>query len=64
MRAFVDYPNVLTSAIKMLALPSLKHAIVRRSRNSGRLMGLCEEVGKIAESTQNSLTGYIKERIV
>jgi hypothetical protein len=64
MKAFVEYPNVLTLAIKMVALPSLKHAVVRRSRNPGRLMGLCEDVGKIAESTKNSLAGYIKERIL
>lgn len=64
MRAYLDYPNILSKAIRMVTVSSLKHAVHRRSRNTGRILGLCEEVGKIAESTQNSLAGYIKEKLV
>ena len=40
LKAFSEYPSMLVSAIRIVAVPTLKNAIVFKSRNAMRIMSL------------------------
>ena len=42
LKAFAEYPSLLVSAIRTVAIPTLKNAINLQSRNAMRIMTLME----------------------
>lgn len=61
---FAEYPQYLANAVKVVTFPWLRHSVLTKSRNTGKLMGMVEEIGRIAQSTQNTLAGYLRDKIM
>jgi tetratricopeptide (TPR) repeat protein len=62
VHAFADYPNLLTVSIKMITIPYLKNVILQKSKNKIRLLNIIEEISKINQLPNSSLS-YIKAKI-
>ena len=64
LKAFAEYPALLVSAIRTVAIPTLKNAIVFQSRNAMRVMSLMEELSRMTQASQSTLSNYIREMIL
>ena len=64
LKAFAEYPALLVSAIRTVAIPTLKNAIVFQSRNAMRVMTLMEELSRMTQASQSTLSNYIREMIL
>lgn len=64
IRNYANHPQHLSNAIKTVTFPWLNEVVNKRSRNSGRLIILVDEIGRIAQSTQNTLAGYLRDKIL
>ena len=42
IKAFAEYPSLLVSAIRTVALPTLRNAIVFKSRNAIKIVNMME----------------------
>ena len=54
----------MVSAIRTVAIPTLKNAIVFKSRNAIRVMSLMEELSRMTQASQSTLSNYIREMIL
>lgn len=63
LKNYQNHISLFGNALRVALVPLLKDAIFRRSRNSGLLISMVEELGKMAEQTQGALTGYLRQRI-
>jgi hypothetical protein len=63
LKAFADHPSLLVSAIRTVALPALRSAVAR-SRNTGRTMGMLEELARMTQSSQSTPSNYLRDKIL
>lgn len=63
IKVFAEYPAVLISAIRTVALPTLKNAIAK-SRNSMRIMSMMEELSRLTQGSQSTLSNYLRDKII
>jgi hypothetical protein len=56
MYVFVDNPRSFVTAVKMVAVPYLKHVLLQHNKSQDRLMALLESLSKIKQAPGESLS--------
>jgi hypothetical protein len=56
VHAFANYPSFITVSIKMITIPYLKNVILQKSKNKIRLLNIIEEISKINQLPNSSLS--------
>ena len=64
LAAYTEYPALLVSAIRAVSIPTLKNAIIFKSRNGLRVMSLMEDLSKMTQSSQSTLSNYLRDKII
>jgi hypothetical protein len=60
LKIFADHPTLLVSAIRAVSVPTLKNAIIFKSRNAMRITSLMEDLSKMTQASQSTLSNYLR----
>ena len=63
IKLFADYPALLISAIRTASFPALKNSI-SKSKNSSKIMSMMEELSRLTQASQSTLSNYLKDKII
>jgi hypothetical protein len=61
--SFADHPNLMSICIKIIAIPNLKNALLKNSKNRVKLLSIIDSISKISQST-NSCIGFLKVKLI
>lgn len=60
---FIDYPNLIHAAIKLIVIPFLKKTILSHNKNGSKVLLIIDRISKIPQK-YNSCLAYLKNKIV
>lgn len=60
LKIFADYPALLIMAIRILAIPMLKNALLTKSRNSNRVLALVSDISRMTQSCKSTMAPYVR----
>ena len=63
LKSFVDHPGLLVESIRAVALPALKNA-VGRARNNMRIIPILQELSRMTQASQSTLSNYLRDKIL
>ena len=60
--SFVDYPSLMYTAIKMIAIPYLKNVVLNNSKNRNKILSMIDKISKIPQHPSSCLS-YLRAKI-
>ena len=60
LAAYAEYPTLLVSAIRAVSIPTLKNALTFKSRNGLRVMSMMEDLSRMTQSSESTLSNYLR----